>query len=222
MAGECIALSRDINTKDPNELLKSVVVLNERLSNPPKLFEGEKMEKRTAASTAQLTTGVSTANKDQYQFNRKGLNLGDKVTAMLNQADVERQWGMLQFAESQREKESEMRAAFNFYTRQLTFADEYVLTAPIEERKKLIRNDELPTLTAVITSDLDRRDLYRNQFLTSIEDARAEAAYQAKQNGAEVDVIDLVDLLNQASGAMENWFSLIAPQDVEEAILQLK
>ena len=88
--------------------------------------------------------------------------------------------------------------------------------------KKLIRNDELPTLTAVITSDLDRRDLYRNQFLTSIEDARAEAAYQAKQNGAEVDVTDLVDLLNQSRDAIGNWFSLIAPQDVEEAIREVQ
>lgn len=64
--------------------------------------------------------------------------------------------------------------AFNYYTRQLSFADEYVLTASKEERKQLIRNDNLPSLTAVITSDLDRRDLYRNQFLTAIDDASAE------------------------------------------------
>ena len=54
-------------------------------------------------STAQLTTGVSSANREQYQFNRKGLNFGEKINAMINQADVERQWGMLQYAESKRE-----------------------------------------------------------------------------------------------------------------------
>lgn len=212
-------LSQDITTtQDKNERFKIVQTINERLSNPPTLFQGEKMEKRVAStSTAQLSTGISPANKNQYQLNRKGFSLGDKMTAMLNQADVERQWGMLQFSESKREEGSEMRAAFNFYTRQVSFAEEYTLTASKEERKRMIRNDELPTVTAVITSDLDRRDLYRNEFLTSIDDACAEAAYQAKQKD-DVDVTDLVDLVNQAHSACDNWFSLIASQDVEEAI----
>lgn len=219
---EVYALSRDLQTRrDPDERFKAVQTLNERLSNPPKLFRGEKMEKRTYSPTAQLTTGVSSVNKDQYQLNRKGLNVGEKVSAMFNQADVERQWGMLQYAESKREEENEMRAAFNFYTRSLTFADEYVLTASKEERKNMIRNDELPTLSAVITSDLDRRDLYRNQFLTAIDDAIAEAAYQAKRTVAEVDVTDLIDLVNQAHNACDGWFSLIAPQDVGDAKQEL-
>ena len=125
---------------------------------------------------------------------------------------------MLQYAETKREESSEMRAAFNFYTRQLSFGDNYLLNAPKEERKKMIRNDELPSLTAVITSDLDRRDLYRNQFLTAIEDARAEVAYQAKQSIENFEVLDVIDLVNEASLACENWFLLIAPQDVKEAI----
>mmetsp|Transcript_2488 Transcript_2488/g.5266 ORF Transcript_2488/g.5266 Transcript_2488/m.5266 type:complete len:154 (-) Transcript_2488:10-471(-) len=148
------------------------------------------------------------------------------MTAMMNQADVERQWGMLQYTESKREEGSEMRAALNFYTRQISFADEYTLTASKEERKKMIRNDELPTLTAVITSDLDRRDLYRNQFLTAIDDACAEAAYQVKQqnNNAQddVDVTDLVDLVSQAHSACDSWFTLIASRDVEEAIKEVQ
>ena len=149
--------------------------MNDKLSNPPKLFQGETMAKRTNNPTAQLTTAISSVNKDQYQMNRKSLNLGDKFTAMLNQADVERQWGMLQYAESKREEDNEMRAAFNFYSRQLTFSDEYMLTASKEKKKEMIRNDELP-----FTSDLDRRDLYRNQFLTAIDDLTAEVAYQVK------------------------------------------
>lgn len=180
------------------------------------------MAKRAASSTAQLSTGVSSANKEQYQSNRKGFNIGDKVTAMMNQADVERQWGMLQYAEAKREEGNAMRSAFNFYTRQLTFADEYTLTASTEERKRMIRSDALPTLTAVITSDLDRRDLYRNQFLTSVDDAAAEAAYQVKQSVGEVDVTELVDLVNTAYTASTNWFSLIASQDVEEAIKEVQ
>ena len=127
---EVYTLSTDLKSVQvANERCKVLQQINEILSNPPTLFRGEKMEKRTTSSTAQLTTGISTVNKDQYQQNRKGLNIGNKMNAMLNQADVERQWGMLQFAESKREEGNEMRAAFNFYTRQLSFGDEYVLTA---------------------------------------------------------------------------------------------
>jgi hypothetical protein len=178
--------------------------------------------KRASQSTAQLTTAVSSADKDQYRQNRMNLDLGGKMNAMLNQADVERQWGILQYAERRREESNEMRAAFNFYTRQLTYGDEYLLTASKEERKKMIRNDELPTLSAVITSDLDQRDLYRNQFLTAIDDAIAESAYDMKLNTEELDLTDLVDLVNQAHVAIETWFSLIPSVDVDDAIGAVK
>ena len=217
-------ISRDISTtKDVDERFSILKRINEQLSNPPVLFKGEeKMIKQTSSSIAQLSTPISSANKDQYQFNRKGLNVGDKVNAMFNQADVERQWGMLQYAESKREEGNEMRRAFNFYTKQLTFSDEYVLTADKETKKQLIRNDELPTVTATITSDLDLRDLARNTFLTAIDDATAESVYQVKQSAKDVDVTDLIDLLKQAHDAIDNWFSLIAIQDVDEAIREIK
>lgn len=107
---------------------------------------------------------------------------------------------MLQAGESRREQSNEVRAAFNYYT-QLEFGDSYRLTAPKETRKRMIRNDELPTLTAVITSDLDLRDLYRNQLLTALDDAIAEAKYQLKQQQERqsmVDISDLVELMEQA------------------------
>lgn len=140
------------------------------------------------------------------------------MAALLNQADVERQWGMLQYAESKREQDNEMRAAFNFYTSQLQFADSFALTASKEEKKRMIRNDELPSLSAVITSDLDLRDLYRNQFLTAIEDAKAEVSYQLKQPRDSVDVTDVVELTNQAHTACIKWFGLIPVQDVQAAL----
>jgi hypothetical protein len=217
-------ISKDLSIKTASAQQRiTMQQMNDKLSNPPKLFQGETMAKRTNNPTAQLTTAVSSVNKDQYQMNRKSLNLGDKFTAMLNQADVERQWGMLQYAESKREEDNEMRAAFNFYIRQLTFSDEYMLTASKEKKKEMIRNDELPSVTAVITSDLDRRDFYRNQFLTAIDDLTAEVAYQVKQQTSEeIDVTDTVSLMNEAHDACENWFSLIASQDVEEAITAVK
>jgi hypothetical protein len=219
---EIYVLSKDLSTKttDHEILLLQLQQMNDKLSHPPKLFQEGTIPKRTnnPTITAQLTTSISSANKDQYQMNRNGLNLSDKVIAMWNQADVERQWGMLQYAESKREEGNEMRAAFNFYARQLTFADEYLLTAPKEMRKEMIRNDALPSITAVIASDLDRRDLYRNQFLTAIDDAAAEVAYQVRLKPEEMDVTDVTTLVNEAHEACENWFSLIASQDVEEAI----
>ena len=142
----------------------------------------------------------------------------DRMAAMLNQADVERQWGMLQYQESKREKGNEVRAALNFYTSQLEFGNAYLLTASPEDRKRLIRNDQLPSLTAVITSDLDLRDLYRNDFLTALEDVNAEVAYQIQQPTNDVDATDTVQLMGQAHTAISKWFDLISPLDVQEAM----
>ena len=82
----------------------------------------------------------------------------------------------------------------------------------------MIRNDELPSLTAVITSDLDLRDLYRNDFLTALEDVNAEVAYQIKQPEQDVDVTDVVQLMEQAHASISKWFDLIESADVEQAM----
>lgn len=196
----------------------TLVQMNAILSNPSRLFVSEKLQQRANRPVAQITTGVSSVNKEQYQRNRADLSIPDRMAALLNQADVERQWGMLQYAESKREQDNEMRAAFNFYTSQLQFADSFALTASKEEKKRMIRNDELPSLSAVITSDLDLRDLYRNQFLTAVEDAKAEVSYQLKQPRDSVDVTDVVELMNQAHTACIKWFGLIPVQDVQAAL----
>lgn len=205
---EAHELSSAMSTSDKVIQYETLVKLNFMLTNPPKLFVSEKLQQRTNRPVAQITTSVSAANKQQYQRNRADLSIPDRVVSMLNQADVERQWGMLQSAEAKREKGNELRAAFNFFTSQLRFDDSYALTASREEKKRMIRNDELPTLSAVIASDLDMRDLHRNQFLTSIEDAKAEVSYQLKQPRESVDVMDVIDLMNQAHTACLKWFDL--------------
>lgn len=204
---------------------KQSQVLNDLLmvlSNRPNLFvKGEKMKKRTNKASAQITTSVSSANKEQWQRNRQSLGMSNQLQAMFNQADVERQWGILQAGEAQREQANEIRAALNFYTQQLEFGDSYQLTASREDRKRMIRNDQLPTLTAVITSDLDLRDLYRNELLTALDDAIAEAKYQSKEQettGKAVDLKDLVELMDQAESSLSKWFAMIAPEDVQEAL----
>ena len=220
-------LTNNNDKEDPNKAYQILVRMNDLWTTRPPLFrtKEERLPQSTVrastsnAITAQLTTGVSSANKKDYQSIRQDLSsLPDRLTAMLNQADVQRQWGMLQYAESQREQGNELRAALNAYTSQLAFdGDAYLLTASPEERKRMIRNDELPSLAAVIASDLDRRDLYRNDFLTSMEDVQAELAYQLKQEQS-IDATDVVELMQQAHAALSKWFDLIAPVDVQDAM----
>ena len=208
------------STETKENQYKVMQDLNQILSSPPKLFLSDtKKSKKNMASMAQITSSASNANKKQYKQNRQEYSsIGDKFAAMLNQADVERQWGMLQYEESKREESNEMRMAFNYYTQQINFADTYSLTASKEQRKKMIRNDELPTLTAVIASDLDLRDLYRNQYLTAMEDVIAEVAYQIKQTPDMIDYNDTNDLMKQAYTAISQWFDLISPDDVQDAL----
>jgi hypothetical protein len=146
----------------------SLQQLNDILSHPPKLFTSPKVSKQSSA-VAQLTTGVSSINKEQYKRNRSSLGIANGIPAtLINHADVERQWGMLQYQESKLEQENEMRGAFtNYYTSRLDFGNSYLLTAFTQDRKRLIRNEHLPTVAAVITSDLDMRELHRNTFLTT-------------------------------------------------------
>ena len=85
----------------------------------------------------------------------------------------------------------------------------------------MIRNDQLPSLAAVITSDLDLRDLYRNEFLNAMEDAVAEVAFQLKQSQADFQVRDVVERMGQAHAALEKWFDLIETANVQEAMIYI-
>lgn len=219
-------------TTDQNARYQILVQMNDLWVQKPQVFQSRQeripaKSSTTAASIAgQITTGVSTANKQQYQSNRQNLEGATKIMAMWNQADVERQWGMLQYQESKRNAQNELRAALTTYTSQLEYsAESYLLTANADERKRLIRNDALPSLTAVIASDLDLRDLYRNEFVTAMEDAEAEVTYQLKQQGTDnsvVDVADVVELLEKAHSSLQKWFDLIAAADVREAMEVVK
>lgn len=105
-----------------------------------------------------------------------------------------------------------MRAAMNLYTANLKFGESYVLTASDEDKKKYIRKyNQLPGVNQVIASDLDLRDLYRNQLQTKIEDAQAELYSD------ESDAVELYILLGEADEACRQWFALISDRDIEAA-----
>jgi len=127
------------------------------------------------------------------------------------------------------EQSNGMRAAFNSYTNNLVFGDKYQLNVAKSEKSKMIRNDRLPDVTTVVRSDLDLRDLYRNQVLDYFDDAVAEFNYQIRNKREEtssksdtlptsIDANDLVDLLTKAQNSCSEWFKFIDEEDVQEAL----
>jgi len=112
-----------------------------------------------------------------------------------------------------------IRIAFNTYTAYLRYDDEYTLTASPVEKKKMIREDRMPDVKQVITADLDLRDLYRNEVLTNVDEARAELRYEIDEfeKGNDTDCEELLHLLKCAGDACNDWFSLISEEDVKEA-----
>ena len=84
----------------------------------------------------------------------------------------------------------------------------------------MIREDRLPSATEVIRSDLDARDLYRNELQTKLDDAKAEHLYQ-KRVGFE-DVSELVGLLKDAKVAVDSWFGFVPDEDIKLALETVK
>jgi hypothetical protein len=109
-----------------------------------------------------------------------------------------------------------VRSALNAYTVNLRFGENYILTAPPEQRKQLIRNDALPNVQTVITADLDLRDLYRNQIQTAVDDVQAELLLPTP------DPLEVRTLLLEARTAIDAWFMLIDDFDVQAADSKLK
>lgn len=115
-----------------------------------------------------------------------------------------------------------IRKAFNTYTANLRFGENYTLNLTGKERKDMIRSDALPDIKTVITADLDLRDLQRNQILTLVEDLRAEVKYQLKQAESKEPIVvydrtEADSLLKQLCDTLDTWFGYIGDMDVKAA-----
>ncbi|MGK3737148.1 MAG: hypothetical protein ACI8RD_004137 [Bacillariaceae sp.] len=132
-------------------------------------------------------------------------------------------WKRLKRSEKAMEYTSEIRAALNAYTDALSFsADSYLLNVDKATRSNMVREDRLPDVKQVITSDMGMRYLYRNQVLTSMDDAKAELQYQLLHLEKDrFDGNELVVLLGLAGEAMDRWLSLVPPDDVKDAVIML-
>lgn len=162
---------------------------------------------------------------------------------LIKSGDVDT-WKRLKKREKQQEREDEVRAALNAYTDALSFSsDSYRLNVDKATQKSMVREDRLPDVRQVITSDMGMRYLYRNQILTAMDDIRAELKYQLSpydnSNGAAVErtavvadattsinngwsSTELLDLLLSAQKAFDRWFGLIDPNDVQIAFDTVK
>ena len=136
--------------------------------------------------------------------------------ALIQSGDVDA-WKRLKRREKKLEGSSSIRTALNAYTNKLSFSgDSYLLNVDRQTKSSMVREDRLPDIKQVITSDMDMRYLYRNQVLTAMDDVKAELEYQLGQSS--FDGTELLDLLNQAKESMDQWLSLVPPEDVKEAL----
>ena len=92
----------------------------------------------------------------------------------------------------------------------------HLLSEDRATRSNVIREDWLPALKQVITSDVGMC-LYRNQVFTEMNDVKAELEHQLSNEG-RVDGTELLNLLVLAELALERWLSLIDPNDVKAEI----
>lgn len=196
-----------VDTSSPPPAATSITTTTEKGNSKVKLKSGSKLYQRL------------------YADKIKSLPLTDIPGALLTQAGDYRQFSLLQNRQRALEGQSPIRAALNYYTRQLQFDTEfYLLTANAEDKRKMIRNDALPDIKSVIVSDLDLRDLIRNQILDGWDDCQAEFRYQVRRsssgdNGGETfDAEELNSLLLKLQGRCDEWFAFISETDTAQAM----
>jgi hypothetical protein len=155
--------------------------------------------------------------------------------ALIRSGDVDA-WKRLKRREKTLEQSNAIREALNAYTDALSFSgDSYLLRVDTQTKSSMVREDRLPDIKQVITSDMGMRYLYRNQVLTAMDDVKAELEYQLKlkeqqheqqqqqakegsSSSLDDEWRDLLDLLVLASEAMDRWLSLVPSEDVKEAL----
>ena len=209
-------------SRNGNDLSASALDrLEKLLFNPPVFIKTDE------ASVAQTYRKIKTQNAwnkaRRSEREQRGAELGidyttpyDKINTAIQEWGDQRQFQILRKRQLQLDSEIPMRAALNAYTNNLVFGDGYQLNAQDEEKKNLVRNDALPNVNAVVVSDLDLRDLIRNQILQNMDDTRAELKYQMQQPNLEVQ--EVLNYLNEAQISCDKWFRLIPDQDVKSAI----
>mmetsp|Transcript_51988 Transcript_51988/g.62536 ORF Transcript_51988/g.62536 Transcript_51988/m.62536 type:complete len:421 (-) Transcript_51988:66-1328(-) len=206
-------------------------VLGRLLTAPPSFIRPADPPRKTRSNTAAGSSGDGSIVSDWEAARKKQkerddrqivVGLAPRTLEVFELSGERRQWNRLQRQERAREEASEVRKALNIYTTNLVFDEErYKFKGSKEEKSRLIRDDKLPSVNDVIRSDLDLRDLFRNELQTALEDARAEYDFQIRgqEKGEVFDVGELRVLLGGAQVACDKWFSFV---DEGEAKLALE
>lgn len=203
---KAIILSRQIIANSSPQGLETIIGELQDLILKPQNYLGDLQIQDVPDAPSKLYTENYKTMKGDLPFQSYLIKNGDVGT-----------WKNLKQKEKLNEKANELRAAFNFYTDALSFSGQnYVLNVDSQTKKDMVRNEKLPDLKQVITSDMGMRYLYRNQILTAMDDVQAELQYQSSEysTSKSFDASDLLDLLLLASQATDKWFSLIDPEDV--------
>mmetsp|Transcript_10625 Transcript_10625/g.25665 ORF Transcript_10625/g.25665 Transcript_10625/m.25665 type:complete len:332 (-) Transcript_10625:49-1044(-) len=218
---KAVELCKSLKADDSASLATSLAPLKDLLENEP-AFMTEK-EQKLSMRYLEIKTTDAWTDARRKEREARGAEMGidyttpyDQVNTAIQQWGDKRQFQILRSRQRKLEKSSTIRTALNAYTNNLVFGDAYQLNIQGEEKKALVRNDALPNVNAVVVSDLDLRDLYRNQVLNNMDDARAEIDYQLKSSDFNVD--DILTCLRQAQSSCQDWFNLIPKSDVEEAL----
>jgi hypothetical protein len=227
----CVNLAEAIAAKEKEDgLLAKLDELENLLVNPPSFVKSSD-PRPTRGDPYKLPPVVGELVMQQQKQKERQQNSID-VGAIPQFFEVgqligeRRAWDRLTKTETRREEQSEVRRAFNIYTTNINFnTSQYTFAGSKEEKRQLIREDKLPTVGAVIRSDLDARDLYRNEVQTALDDAKAEFSYQKRACQGDVtkfDAQDLVSLINTAKKAVDSWFSFVPEKDIMMALEMVK
>jgi len=215
------ALVQSKDSDDRQEKEQLIAKLKSLLLEPQEFFK-TKQEVSTSKTYLEQKTW-SDWKRARQEETRKMFQIRTDPATELNEAFE--QWGeRRQFKRLRRqqlalEQSNKIRAAFNAYTNNLIFGESYTLNASREEKKRLIRQyDQLPDVTSVIRSDLDLRDLYRNQVLTAVDDANAELKYQLNGDEPSEDFTELLSILREAQSSCSEWFKFVPENDLKQAL----
>ena len=228
----CLSLAQDLLTTGRNEdVLKTKLDRLEHLLIHPPSFIKTNDPVVTRGDPYELPPIVgefAMASQKQKERQQNSIDAGFvpqffEVGQLIGER---RAWDRLTKSERMREEQSEVRRALNIYTTNINFStSRYTFAGTDEEKRRMIREDRLPTAVDVIRSDLDARDLYRNEVQTALDDAKAEYLYQKRVCGDDVlkfDANELVLLLETAKKAVNSWFSFVPDQDISNALELVK
>jgi hypothetical protein len=221
MVSLCTALL--VSTSTDNDSSTATLDKLEKLLFHPPVFIKTTAEASIAQTYRKNKTQNAWNKARRSEREQRGAELGidyttpyDKFNTAIQEWGDRRQFAILRKRQLQRDSEIPMRAALNAYTNNLVFGDGYQLNVQGEERKSLVRGNALPNVNAVVVSDLDLRDLIRNQILQNMDDAEAELKYQMQQPNLEAQ--EVLNYLTEAQISCDKWFRFIPLEDVKGAI----